>query len=126
MWRLRKNKMKKLLLMATMLLMFGAANAQCNGVIFKITNGKLEKYDNNGNYKGSITSDVIDSDCNNELVIVVKTNGKVEKYDFNGNYKGSITSDARKARVSGDIIIVTKENAKVEKYDFNGNYKGSI
>ena len=118
--------MKKLILMATMLLTFGAVNAQCNGVIFKITNGKLEKYDNNGNYRGSITSDAVDSDCNNDLVIVVKSNGKVEKYDFNGNYRGSITSDARKARVNGDMIIVTKENGKVEKYDFNGNHRGSI
>lgn len=109
-----------------MLLIFGAVNAQCNGIVFKIKNGKLEKYDINGNYKGSITSDAVDSDCNNELVLVVKLNGKVEKYDFNGNYKGSITNDARKARVNGDIIIVTKENGRVEKFDFNGNYKGSI
>jgi hypothetical protein len=118
--------MKKLFLMVTLLLIFDALNAQCNGMILKITKGKLEKYDNNGNYKGSITTDALDSDCNNELVFVVKLNGKVEKYDFNGNYRGSITTDARKARVNGDMILVTKENGKVEKYDFNGNYRGSI
>ena len=76
--------------MATMLLMFGAANAQCNGVIFKITNGKLEKHAIDGGYRGLITSDVIDSDCNNNFVIVVKTNGKVEKYNFDGGYRGTI------------------------------------
>jgi hypothetical protein len=118
--------MKKLCLMASMLLMFSFLNAQCNGMIFKITNGKLEKYDTNGSYRGSITSNVVDSDCNSELVIVVKVDGRVEKYDFNGGYRGSITGDARKARVSGDLIIVTKNNGRVEKYDFNGGYRGSI
>jgi len=118
--------MKKLVLIAIVLLSVGALKAQCNGIILKISNGKLEKYDSNGNYKGMITSEASDADCNSSIVVVVKTNGKVEKYDFNGNYKGSITNDATKARVSGDLIIVTKVNGKVEKYDFNGNYRGTI
>lgn len=118
--------MKKFLLTAAMLLMVGAASAQCNGLIFKITDGSLKKYDNNGHYRGSITSGVMDSDCNSQYIIVVKFNGRVEKYDFDGHYRGSITEGATRARCAGDMIIITKQNGRMEKYDFDGHYRGSI
>ena len=119
--------MKKLYVSVLWLLLgAGTALAQCNGFIFKIKEGKLAKHDNNGNYRGSITNDVSDFDCNPEYVLVVKTNGKLMKYDFNGNYRGSVTGDVSRVRVSGEMLVVTKTNGKTCKYDFNGNYRGSI
>jgi len=118
--------MKTIILIATMLLTFGFAQAQCNDIVFKINNGRLEKYSTSGSYKGSITSDVIEYDCNSEMVVVVKSNGRLEKYSYSGSYKGSITSDVRRVRIQGDIVIVTKNNGRTEKYSFSGSYKGSI
>lgn len=118
--------MKHLLLATAIMATFGNAQAQCNGVVLKITNGKVEKYDINGNYKGIIATSATEADCNNDVAIVLMANGKVEKYDLFGNYKGVITTDATRARISGDLIIGTKTNGRVEKYDFSGNYKGVI
>ena len=118
--------MKKFFLIAAILLGFEVANAQCNGLIFKITNGKLQSFSESGNWNSSITTDVIDFDCNKDLIVLVKSNGKVEKWGYDGNWKGYITSDANKARISGDFIIITKTNGKVEKWGFDGNWKGTL
>ena len=82
--------MKKIVLITIVLLSIGKVKAECYGIILKISNGKLEKYDKNGNYKEIITNDASNADCNSSLVFVVKSNGKVEKYDFNSNYRGTI------------------------------------
>lgn len=118
--------MKKVMFLLSFVFISMMASAQCNDIVFKINNGKLEKYSTSGSYKGSVTSDVIEYDCNNEMVVVVKSNGKVEKYSYSGSYQGSITSDARRVRIQGDIVLVTKNNGKTEKYSFSGSYKGSI
>ena len=118
--------MKKFFLMATMLLAFGAVNAQCDGKIFKISEGKLLAYDTYGNLKSQITSDVIDSDCNNTTIITVKRDGKVLTYDMYGNLKSQITNDAVKVRFNGDEIIVTKSDGKMYRYDKYGNLRGTL
>ncbi len=118
--------MKKLFLIVTMLLSFGFVKAQCNGLILKISDGKLQTYSQSGNWNSLITSDVIDFDCSKDVIIVVKSNGKLEKWGFDGNWKSLITTDAVKARINGDYIIVTKSNGKVEKWGFDGNWKGSL
>ena len=110
----------------SMLLWAGAVSAQCKGFIFKIKDGKLTKNDNSGNYRGSITDNAADFDCNDEYVFVVKNDGKLSKYDFRGNYRGSITREVNRVRVAGEDLIVTKANGKTYKYDFSGNYRGSV
>ena len=113
--------------MALFLLIFNVANAQCNGYVFKITNGILERYTIEGNYRGSVVRDVMDVDCNKDYIIVLKLDGKVEKYTIEGNYRGAVSSGkAKKVRVAGEMIFITKEDDKVEKYDFNGNYRGML
>ena len=118
--------MRKIILVATLSLFTFYTHAQCNGVIFKTTNGRLEKYTSSGSYQGSVTTEVTDFDCNNEMVVVVKNNGRVEKYSFGGSYQGSVTDDATKVRVNGNTLIITKKNGRVEKYSFSGSYQGSI
>ena len=118
--------MNKTILAASLLFLSFHAYSQCNGVIFKNTNGKLEKYTNSGSYQGSVTSEVSEFDCNNELVVVVKNNGRVEKYSFTGSYQGSITDEAIKVRINGNQLIITKKNGRMEKYSFSGSYQGSI
>ena len=118
--------MRTILFSTIMVLTFGFVKAQCNDIVFKITDGKLEKHSISGSYKGKITSEVSDYDCNSEMVVVVKYDGRVEKYSFSGSYIGLITKEAEKARISGDIVLVTKTNGKIEKYSFSGSYKGRI
>jgi hypothetical protein len=118
--------MKTFILMATMLLSFGFAHAQCGDMVFKINNGELKKYTTGGAYQGTITRDVIDSDNNNDNVVVVHSNGDVKKYTCGGAYQGSITRDAKKVKINGDIIIVTHNNGDMKKYSFGGAYQGSI
>ena len=110
----------------SMLLWAGTASAQCKGFIFKIKDGKLTKNDNSGNFRGSITDNAADFDCNDDYVFVVKNDGKLSKYDFSGNQRGSITSEVNKVRVAGDYLIVTKAKGKTYKYDFSGNNRGSL
>ena len=112
--------------MATMLLTFGFAQAQCGDMVFKIKDGELRKYNLNGSYQGDITSDVIDYDNNNNIIVAVKSNWDVRKYNCNGSYQGDITSDAKKVKIQGGIIIVTKNNVDMRKYNFNGSYQGDI
>jgi len=109
-----------------MLLWAGIASAQCKGFIFKIKDGKLTKNDNSGNFRGSITDNATDFDCNDDYVFVVKNDGKLSKYDFSGNHRGSITSEVNKVRVAGDYLIVTKAKGKIYKFDFSGNNRGSL
>ncbi len=118
--------MKKLFLILALCAAGTASSAQCNGVVFKVDKGRLEKYSNSGSYQEGVTTDVSDYDCNSEVIVVVKLNGRVEKYSFSGNYQGSITDDATRVRVNGNMLLVTKKNGRTEKYSFSGNYLGSI
>jgi len=93
-------------------------------IVLKLNNGNLEQYGNVG-YKGSITSNVIDFDYNDNIIVVIKSNGSVQKFNWNAEYKGTITSDARKVKISGDMFIITKSEV-TEKWSFDGTYKGTL
>ena len=116
--------MKKFFLMATMLLIFGAVNAQnkCNGYIFKLKNGTIEKYDASGvNRQSSMMSNIMDFDCNEKEIAVVKTDGTVAFYDHSGNSKFSCGSGAIKIKyLDSNIYVVTKKDGSMNKYEIGG------
>ena len=77
--------MKKLFLMATMLLMFGAVNAQIGDCSVK--GSRVEIYDADGRYKayfalssGTFVKNVAGSN------IMVKNGSRIETYDKDGRY----------------------------------------
>ena len=82
--------MKTIILMATMLLTFGFAQAQCGDMVFKIKDGELRKYNLNGSYQGDITSDAKKVKIQGDITIVTKNNGDMRKYNFSGSYQGDI------------------------------------
>ena len=123
--------MKKLFLMATMLLAFGAVNAQnkCNGYILKLKNGTIEKYDATGvNKQSSMMSNIMDFDCNEKEIAVVKTDGTVAFYDHGGNIKFSCGSGAIKIKyLDSNTYVVTKKDGSMRKYEIGGcNDRGSF
>ena len=85
--------MKKLLLMATMLLAFGAANAQIAEV--KEENGMAKIYNDQGSFTGNYIS--LCSNCYVKNVsasaILVKEGSMVKYYDFKGSFTGKYTND---------------------------------
>jgi hypothetical protein len=118
--------MKKLLLMATMLLAFGAANAQIAEV--KEENGMAKIY----NDQGSFTGKYISLSSNSELVgynskyIVIKENGMAKIYNDQGSFTGnyiSLCSNCYVKNVSASAILV-KEGSMVKYYDFKGSFTG--
>jgi hypothetical protein len=116
--------MKKLFLMATMLLIFGAVNAQnkCNGYLLILKNGTIEKYDANGvNKQATMMSNIMDFDCNEKEIAVVKTDGSVQFYDHGGNHKYSCHGGATKIKyLDSKIYVVTKKDGSMRKYEIGG------
>jgi hypothetical protein len=78
--------MKKLFLMATMLLMFGAVNAQIGDV--KVDGSSAKIYDDKG--KNTYKSISLCSNCSVKNVtpsgILIKDGSTTKIYDFNGKY----------------------------------------
>ena len=123
--------MKKILLIATILLTFGAVNAQnkCNGYLLKLNNGTIEKYDASGvNKQSSMMSNIMDFDCNEKEIAVVKTDGTVAFYDHSGNIKFSCGRGAKKIKyLDSTIYVVTKEDGTMRKYEIGGcNDRGAF
>jgi len=123
--------MKQFLMVATMLLTFGAANAQnkCNGYILIVKNGTIEKYDASGvNKQSSMMSNIMDFDCNENEIAVVKTDGTVAFYDHGGNIKFSCGRGAKKIRyLDSSIYVVTKDDGSMRKYEIGGcNDRGPL
>jgi hypothetical protein len=123
--------MKKLILMATMLLISGAFNAQnkCNGYILKLKNGTIEKYDAGGvNKQSSMMSNIMDFDCNEKEIAVIKTDGSVAFYDHGGNIKFSCGRGAKKIKyLDSNTYVITKEDGSMRKYEVGGcNDRGSF
>ena len=119
--------MKKLLLMATMFLMIGVANAQIGEV--KIDGSYAKIYNEQGSYSGN--SIYIGSDKSvegyNSRNIVVKDGSYAKIYDSKGSYTGNsiyLGSDKYIKNVSGSAILV-KDGSYVKYYDFKGSYTGN-
>ena len=93
--------------------------------IIKLTNGKVELYNERGCYQRTIVhSNAVfaDIDMSQTLIVVTLTNGKVELYTERGCYQRTIVhGDATQARWAGRDIAVTK-NGYVEIYSDRGCY----
>jgi hypothetical protein len=119
--------MKKLLLMATMMFMFGAAKAQ----ISEIKNQGSTAYIYND--KGSYSGYSISLSGNREIVgynsryAVVKDGSTAYIYDSKGSYTGSSISLSGSKTIknvtSSNILI--KDGSTVYYYDFKGSYTGN-
>jgi hypothetical protein len=73
-------------------------------------------------------SGVMDFDCNEKELAVVKTDGSVGFYDHGGNIKFSCGRGAKKIKYFDEkIYIVTKEDGTMRKYEIGGcNDRGSF
>jgi len=120
--------MKKIFLMATMLLMFGAVNAQ--KVVVMEGNGKVVIRTESGSYVSTVeSSGAADAALNSAETEVVVTydNGKVVVWTTSGSYVSTVeSSNARSARWSGNDIIVTYNDGKVVKWSKSGSYISTI
>ena len=114
--------MKKLLLMATMLLTFGAVNAQIGDCSVK--GSRVEIYDANGRYKTSFgLSSGTELSGFSSTIIAITNRSRVEIYDADGRYKTSfgLSSGAFVKKVAGSNIMV-KNGSRIETYDKDGRY----
>jgi hypothetical protein len=112
--------MKKLFLMAIMLLMFGAANAQIGDVQQK--GGYLHSYDGNNEVgRFSIGSSDVFLGFSSTIVVVQK-DYYIISYDANGSEKGrfSISSGDKFTSVNGNKINIKKDSYLIT-YDVNGS-----
>jgi hypothetical protein len=118
--------MKKFFLMTTMLLVFGAVNAQIAEV--KQDGSYAKIYNDQGSWTGKSVS--ICSNCElvgyNSEYIVVKDGSYAKIYDANGSWTGksiSLCSDCYIKNVGASAILV-KDGSYTKYYDFNGNWTG--
>ena len=113
--------------MATMLLAFGAANAQIGEI--KIDGSTAYIYNDQGSYSGSSISvgggrEIVGY---NSRYAVVKDGSTAYIYDSKGSYSGSSISlgGGRTIKnVTGSNILV-KDGSTVYYYDFKGSYTGN-
>ena len=93
--------------------------------IVKLTNGKVELYDERGCYQRTIVhSNAVfaDIDMTQTMIVVTFVNGKVELYNERGCYQRAIVhGNASQARWVGRDIAVTL-NGHVEIYSDRGCY----
>lgn len=93
--------------------------------IVKVTNGKVELYDERGCYQRTIVhSNAVfaDIDYTQTMIVVTFMNGKVELYNERGCYQRAIVhGNASQARWVGRDIAVTL-NGHVEIYSDRGCY----
>lgn len=93
--------------------------------IVKVTNGKVELYNERGCYQRTIVhSNAVfaDIDMTQTLIVVTLTNGKVELYTERGCYQRTIfNGNATQARWAGRDIAVSV-NGHIEMYSDRGCY----
>ena len=93
--------------------------------VVKITNGKVELYDERGCYQRTIVNSnalFADIDMTQTMIVVTMANGKVELYNEKGNYQGTIFhNNAKQARWVGRDIAVSVDGY-VEIYSDRGCY----
>lgn len=118
--------MKKLLLLTTILLMFGITKAQIAEVKQEGNFAKI--YDDQGIYTGYyiyLPSGSEVSGYNSEYIVVTEDNfAKI--YDSKGRYTGNyiyLSEGAYVKYVSATVILV-KERKFTKYYDFKGKYTG--
>ena len=93
--------------------------------IVKVTNGKVELYNERGCYQRTIVhSNAVfaDIDMTQTMIVVALTNGKVELYTEKGCYQRTIVhNSATQARWAGNDIAVNI-NGRIELYSDRGCY----
>ena len=93
--------------------------------IVKVTNGKVELYNERGCYQRTIVhSNAVfaDIDMTQTMIVVTLTNGKVELYTERGCYQRTIfNGNATQARWAGRDIAVSV-NGHIEIYSDRGGY----
>ncbi len=93
--------------------------------IVKVTNGKVELYNERGCYQRTIVhSNAVfaDIDMTQTLIVVTLTNGKVELYTERGCFQRTIfNGNATQARWAGRDIAVSV-NGHIEMYSDRGCY----
>ena len=93
--------------------------------IVKITNGRVELYNERGCYQRTIVSGnavYADIDMTQTKIVVTMTNGRVELYDERGCYQRTIyNGNATQARWAGGDIAVYSSSC-VELYSDRGCY----
>ena len=116
--------MKRFLLMATMLLAFGVANAQIADI--KTDNGAARVYhdgDNNPSYSLSIDRDCQLSGFNSKYVIIT-CSSSVRIYkdkEYNSSYSISLDAGNYVKNVTPTSILI-KSQGSTRYYDFQGNF----
>ena len=93
--------------------------------IVKVTNGKVELYNERGCYQRTIVhSNAVfaDIDMSQTMIVVTLTNGKVELYTERGCFQRTIfNGNATQARWAGRDIAVSV-NGHIEMYSDRGCY----
>ena len=93
--------------------------------IVKITNGRVELYNERGCYQRTIVSSnavYADIDMTQTKIVVTLSNGRVELYNERGCYQRTIfNGNATQARWAGNDIAVSV-NGHVEMYSDRGCY----
>ena len=96
----------------------------------KLTNGKVELYDERGCYQRTIVqSNAVFADINmaQTLIVVTYTNGSVQLHTERGSYlRYIVNSNAVSARWAGSDIAVTDKQGRVKIYDERGCYIRTI
>jgi hypothetical protein len=115
--------MKQIILIATMLLTFGAAKAQIGKV--KVKNGYAMIYDEDGKFsQKSIRLDKNDElNGYNSKYIVITSKGCALIYDYTGRYTQniSLSGNAYVEKVTSSAILIAKKGY-IMYYDFDGKH----
>lgn len=117
--------MRKLFCFVFVLLISQAfSQNRCNNRILKLNNGSIDIFDSSGvNKTSSILSNVIDFDCNDKEVAVVKNDGGIGFYDFSGNTKFTCsgTDNVKIKYWDEKTYVLTKKDGKMYKYQSCNN-----
>lgn len=119
--------MKQFFLLATMLLTFGAVNAQIAEVKQEGSYAKI--YNDQGSYTGNYIRLISGAEVSgyNSKYIVVTEGSYAKIYDSDGSYTGNyirLSSDSYVKNVSATAILI-KEGSYTKYYDFKGSYTGN-
>lgn len=109
-----------------------ASVAEADGVIVIVKDGRVERRDDKGLYKGLVgNKGAIQAVTDGDWIVVLYDDGKIIRYDNTGTYKGLVeqigNAKAIAIQLSAGQITVTYEKDKPIRYDVkNGRYKGRL
>ena len=118
-----------MVILCGVLLLASAVLSSPAGVIVVLKNGRVERRDENGAYKGVVGNpNAVAAATDGAIIAIVYENGQVCRYDANGSYKGTVGGGkATGVQVTAGQIIVTYADGQTRRYDAQtGAYKGML